>query len=132
MTGLLLVAVLGALALLYVSGPVARREHLDDESASAGVRDAQARKGAALDALLDIEEERELGKLEGPDYAGLRDLYEREAWEAIEEIDHGPPASGEDEVLEREVAAMRARLACPRCGSLRAEDGGCPACDDGR
>jgi hypothetical protein len=131
MTALVLVLTLGLLGALYVWAPSSGRERPNAPPASLDLLGAESRKHEALGALLDIEEERALGKLTPEDFRALRDEYENEALEAIEELDERRVTAEADDDLEREVAAMRARLACPRCGRLQATEGRCLACDDG-
>jgi hypothetical protein len=139
----LVVAVLAFLALAYVAGPLRER----DEPAREGTGDTDeliGRKRAALVAILDMEEERDAGKLSAADFAILRNEYEAEAAAALVELDTlraaGDPADAD---LEAEIAAMRARLQrdepdapeaalstepCPTCGTPRARGRACERC----
>lgn len=128
---LLLVAVLGALGALYLCAPLPRRQRSGTEAGRVDLLEAESAKGVALDALLDIEEERDLGKLAPEDFRDLEARYEKEALDAIEELDNRRAASRPDDELEQEVAAIRARLSCAACGRLRSKDGRCPSCGDG-
>ena len=105
------VAALALVALAYVAAPLRDR----DEPAQPDRDDAGelvGRKRAALTAILDMEDERDAGKLSGEDFAALRSEYEAEAAAALLELD-ALRASGSpvDERLEEEIAAIRARLA---------------------
>lgn len=126
----LVVAVLACAALAYVVAPMKKgaRPSLPRPSS---VEDALARKDAALSALVDIEDEREIGKLSPADFEMLRRQYEAEAVRALRELDvlqEDAEMAMADEELEEEIAQMRVKLACPVCGALRTEGLACERC----
>lgn len=115
-------AILGLLFLCgLVAAPLLEEEPADPEAPD-GEASPEARKEAALDALEEIEFERETGKLSEEDYRRLRSKYARAAVEAREvasrtgdvrpEADAGPGACPE---CGAEVGAD-ARF-CARCGT---------------
>lgn len=107
MTGTLIVAVLAVLALAYVVTPLRRRGvDLPADRTS----DAEERKHAALLGILDLEDERDVGKLTDEDLQHLRAGYESEALAALAELDADDDAP---DALEREIAAVRRRLQPP-------------------
>jgi rubrerythrin len=110
--------------VLYVVAPL-RRPAISDARSDGLVGEALARKKSALDALIEIEEERAIGKLSTEDYAALRNEYEFEAVRALRELDN---LGGSDAALEAEIAEMRERLTCPNCGALRSQGEPCPRC----
>jgi rubrerythrin len=110
--------------ILYVVTPL-RRPAISDARSDGLVGEALARKKSALDALIEIEEERAIGKLSTEDYAALRNEYEFEAVRALRELDN---LGGSDAALEAEIAEMRERLTCPNCGALRSQAEPCPRC----
>jgi hypothetical protein len=123
------VAFLACAALAYVALPLGQRRGRKEEAPSAeGELDAQ--KTTALAAIVDLENERLVGKLSEEDFEILRAQYEAEALRALTELDalrareDGP----DDASLEAEIAEMRRRLACPRCGRVRTADGTCSQC----
>lgn len=123
------VALLACGALAYVALPLGRRGRAEKEPSAEGELDA--RKTTALSAIVDLENERLVGKLSDEDFDLLRAQYEAEALQALTELDAVRAESSEgttDDSLEAEIAAMRERLACPRCGSLRSTDGTCAQC----
>lgn len=126
------VALLACGALAYVVLPLGRRGRVEPEPSAEGELDA--RKTTALSAIVDLENERLVGKLSDEDFDLLRAQYEAEALQALTELDalraeSDEVGSGTDDAsLEAEIAEMRRRLACPRCGSLRAMDGTCAQC----
>jgi hypothetical protein len=129
----LVVAALALLALAYVAGPLRDRDEAAGEESEVAAELA-GRKRAALTAILDMEEERDAGKLSASDFAILRREYEAEAAEALVELDAlRSQTTGNDAALEAEIAAIRARLAaplepCPSCGTPRAPGRACERC----
>jgi hypothetical protein len=123
---ILLIAALAAGALLYVARPV-RGGDVDPSEESVLVDEAVQRKRAALRGIVDVEEEHEIGKLSREEYETLRSAYEAEAAGAMTELDAlgGVPA---DDALEVEIAEMRGRMTCPKCGALRSPGEACPNC----
>lgn len=121
MIAVFVIAFLACLALAYVAQPLlSGPKHDRDDDRDLSIEEAEARKQAALVAIVDIEEEKEIGKLSDADFDALRAQYERQALEALRELDimtaHG--TAREDE-LEAEIAEMRRQMACPHCGALR-------------
>lgn len=121
------IAVVALGALIYVVGPLRSGPRRDPAGRSYLVEDAAERKRAALGALVDIEDERSVGKLANADFDALRKEYELEALQALRELDELGARDSDDE-LEREIAELRARLQCRRCGALRDPGEGCPEC----
>ena len=128
MIAVLVVALLACAALAYVVLPLGqRRGQMVEAPPRAGELDAIKR--SALTAIVDLEADRSVGKLSDEDFEVLRAQYEGEALRALTELDAlGARPAGPDQELEAEIAAMRVRLECPRCGSLRATDGTCRQC----
>lgn len=125
------VALLACAALAYVALPLGRRGRAEKEPSVEGELDA--RKTTALSAIVDLENERLVGKLSEEDFEVLRAQYEAEALQALTELDavrarSAPDPGAHDSSLEAEIAEMRRRLACPRCGSLRTPEGTCAQC----
>lgn len=124
----LIIGLLALLALAYVTAPF--RDERADGPAADPDRVLEERKLAALTAILDLESERDVGKLSEEDLAELRVTYEAEALSALHELESDPaPSAGGP--LEREIAQVRARLAtdtCPECGARRAAASVCPRC----
>jgi hypothetical protein len=121
---LLFVAVAGA----YISMPLARGVRKESNVLSLRLEAAGARKAAALGALVDIENERLIGKLSTRDFELLRDEYEAEALAALRELDAIEQGEADDDELEAEIAAIRARMECPECGGLRVPGEACSKC----
>ena len=129
MGGFIVIALLTLAALVYVTLPLRRDEHSEVAAESWELRDAQERKESALTAIIDVEEEAQVGKLSNEELDALRYEYEREALAALEQLDRLNAAPASDDSLEAEIAAMRERLACPTCGSMREPGGTCIRCD---
>src|ERR671910_2282087 len=104
---------------IYISIPLVRGARPEADSVSIRLEEAGARKEAALGALVDIENERLIGKLSTTDFELLREEYEVEALAALKELDAIEEGDADNDELEAEIAAMRARMACPECGGLR-------------
>jgi hypothetical protein len=124
-----IIVVLAVGLLAWVLVPVLRGPRPAPEERG-GSEDAAVRKSAALDALIDLEDDRAMGKLTRADFESLRADYEAEALEALRELDAAARARADDELLEAEIAAARRELACPRCGRIRPEGRPCPQCVD--
>jgi hypothetical protein len=129
-----IVAVLALIVLVWILGPIRRGVKPDVDGASQHVEETVALKNAALDAMVDIENERELGKLSDADFEALRAEYEREALAALRALETAEVEDVDDR-LEAEIAAMKARLggvsnapACPECGTERTPGRPCPSC----
>jgi hypothetical protein len=129
----LLVAALAVLALVWVLAPIRRSLSHDNDSASEHI-EAVARKDAAMVAIVDLENEHELGKLSDADFMTLRAEYEREALTALRTLE-SVQVDETDERLEAEIAAMKERLGgvtsaatCPKCGTERTQGRACPSC----
>lgn len=124
----LVVVALASVALVYVALPLlrgARREAID---APGPAEEAEARKRAALVAILDLESERAMGKLSGEDFEKLRAGYESEAVAALRELDALADSTRDDDELELEIAKIREQLKCPSCGAPRTPGGACATC----
>lgn len=125
----LVVAVIAVAALAYVAAPV-RRER-EPEALGDAMTELEEAKHVALNAILDLENERDMGKLTDDDLAELRAVYEAQALAALHEIDEVSETDTSDP-LEREIARVRDRLnadSCSACGSpLPTGAGVCPRC----
>jgi hypothetical protein len=131
MVAVIVVILLLGLALAYILTPLRRADRPggpDPKAAGAAEADAQDKKTGALTALVDIEDEREVGKLSAADFELLRQEYEAEAMAALRELDDIHFTLRTDEALEAEIAAVRAGLECPSCGGARPPDEPCPRC----
>jgi rubrerythrin len=128
----LIVALLAAGAVVYVLAALRAGAPQQEAPPDAPATELDARKRSALHALLDLEDERALGKLSEPDFEALAAAYEQEAIAALRELDRlraarALPAADPDD-LEEEIAATRARLECSRCGYARRPGEPCPRC----
>lgn len=130
MVAVILVVLLLGLALAYVLTPLIRGAGEPPTPAPQGTAEARAedKKNSALGALVDIEDEREVGKLSAADFELLRREYEAEALAALHELDDIHFTLRTDEALEAEIAAVRAGLECPSCGGARPLGEPCPRC----
>ena len=129
MTAAIVIALLAAAALLYVTAPLRKPDAEELPSGPSLQEAALERKTTALTAILDLEEEAGVGKLTRGELETLRAEYEREALLALEQLDRIAVTPRADEALEAEIAAMKERLACPSCGAVRTSGGACSRCD---
>ena len=114
-------------ALAYVAAPIVRGPRV--QSTDPGrLEEADARKRSALTAIVDLESERDAGKLSESDFDSLRATAEAEALAALAEADLVASGNLDDDELEREIAEMRDRMACPECGAMRAPGKRCARC----
>lgn len=106
------VVVVGILALAALAYVVAGVVGPADEAGArtSGRHDELERRGrAALVAIIDLEDERDAGKLSSTDFEALVGTYEQEALAAVNALDELERA-GADEAVEQEIAAARERL----------------------
>ena len=101
-----IVGVLALGALAYVLLPLSRTSPQEGRTDPS---DAAIRKGRALESILDMEADLAAGKLNQEDFELYRDVYAREALEAMRELDVAEQTSADTD-LEAEIAAARARL----------------------
>lgn len=123
----LAIALLACAALAYVAGGARAAPGRWPDLRHSVEDDLEEKKMAALGAIVDIEDERSVGKLSDEDFEILRREYESEALNALIELD-GLQSLPDDDSLEAEIAAMRARIACPNCGAPRSSAGSCERC----
>jgi hypothetical protein len=123
-----LIAVLGLVVLAWVALPLRRGPQVDAPLPSLKLEEANAKKRAALVAILDLENEQAAGKLSDGDFAVLRAEYETQALAALREADALRDSTFDDDDLEKEIAALRERLRCPNCGAARRPGEPCEQC----
>ena len=121
------VALLAFAALAWVLAPL-RRPQPDVAGPQTLVDEAEARKRAALGAIVDLEDDRSVGKLAEEDLRSLRAQYEAEAVAAIAELDALEASTTAPDELEAEIARVREAMRCPNCGAVRAPNESCPRC----
>lgn len=139
MIAAIVIALLACGALAFVAAPIRSRPD-DAGEPSAVPAELESKKRAALTAILDIENERDVGKLSDEDFQILRGEYETEAVSALLQLDSLRAAEGGDGAeIEAEIAEIRARLAasggrrgtllaCPSCGAPRVPGRACDRC----
>ena len=123
----IIVTVLAIVGLAFVLLPLAKgavRERDDDASP---VDEARDKKLSALAGIVDLEQERDAGKMTPEDFRSLRSEYERDALEALDELDRLGTDPADDQ-LEREIADAKQKLACPSCGAPRDVGKPCQRC----
>lgn len=116
-------------------GGTAEQHRLDAPEPSHELEEAVADKRAALVAIVDLENERAVGKMSEEDFDALKAEYEAQALSALRAADAlrdtaGRSAHGQgwDDDLELEIAAIRERLRCPSCGAARTPGEACEQC----
>ena len=129
MIGWIVVALAALAALAFVVAPLRRPEPEPSNAIPVDLERAREEKTAALTAIIDLEEEAQVGKLTLSELELLRAEYEREALDALQRIDElATPAMAEVDPLEAEIEAMKRRLACPSCGAMREPGATCSRC----
>lgn len=128
MIEVLIVSLAAIAALAYVLTPLRSGPRRDIPATSVQIEDAEEKKRAALTALIDIEEERSIGKLSEGDFDALRMEYEAEALEALIELDELEAAPGAEGELEAEISALRSKMTCSSCGALQRPGKACEHC----
>jgi len=119
------IALLAIAGLIYVIAPVGReRKTLSDPASE---NEAEEQKRVALAGILDLEEERDAGKLSDDEFRELRARYEHDAVSALHRLDERS-SDAPDDRLEREIADARAKLRCRTCGTPRGSATRCPSC----
>jgi hypothetical protein len=79
------------------------------------IDDLMQEKESAYRAILDLEFDHTLGKVNDTDYAVLRSQHETEAIAALRKLDATASSEGsEADLIEREIAEARARLRAQR------------------
>ena len=119
-----IVLVLVCCGIAYVMVPLFRR--VEEKGSTSALQSARERKARALESILDLEADHEIGKLTADEFAILRSEQEQDAVQAMRELDVLEAAAGDE--LEREIAQIRERLTCKECGAALSEEGRCPSC----
>jgi len=126
-TAAIIVSALTIAAIAYIVAPIGRARRGMDETVSETA--AEEKKRVALTGILDLEEERDGGKLSETEFVDLRARYERDAVEALKELDTAAPGAPLEDRLEEEIAAARDKLRCGTCGAPRGSAAArCPSC----
>ncbi len=121
----IVIALLAIGGLVYVVAPVGRdRKSLGDTSSE---NEAEEQKRIALSGILDLEGERDAGKLSDEEFAELRLRYELDAVDALRRLEKTGSEESNDR-LEREIAMAREKLRCRTCGAPRGSALRCPSC----
>ena len=117
--------------LLYLGRPLLTSGRTS--AASRPTRQLFERKEKLLGEIVELELDRELGKVSAEDFQRLFAELEAETLAVIGELDrlNGASSSQLERRIEKEVAALRQKTAprCHSCGALRREgDLFCPQC----
>lgn len=118
--------------LLYLGRPLLTSGRVG--AASGPTPQLSERKEQLLGEIVELELDRELGKVSAEDFQRLFAELEAETLAVIGELDrlNGASSSQLERRIEEEVAALRQKTATPRChscGALRREgDLFCPQC----
>ena len=126
-----LVVVAGALAVLaYVVVPLRSSGDKRIPEADGAREDAEADQRVALVSLLELEQDRDSGKLTESDYESLKKDYEVEAVAALRRLDdvEDTPTREPEDDLESEIARIKSQLKCPSCGAPRGVGPRCAQC----
>lgn len=127
MIAAILVALLACAALAFVVSPLRKGPRSDKVTTDEVFEEAGAKKRAALVAILDMEEEKAVGKLSDVDFKVLRSQYEAEAVAALKELD-AVRSENNDAEIEAEIARLKESMVCANCGAITPEGARCSAC----
>jgi hypothetical protein len=116
-TDVLIVGVLAVAALAFVAAPLRRPDRPTEIDP---ITELEEKKNVALTAILDLESERDVGKLSDADFAELRSIYESDALDALHRLDRAGLDTAPPDQLEREIARVRERLSGARCANCDA------------
>lgn len=128
MMAAIFVALVACAALAFVVSPLRKGPRSDDVTTSEVIEEAGARKRSALMAILDMEEEKAVGKLSDVDFQVLRSQYEAEAVAALKELD-AVRTEDQDAEIEAEIARLKDAMVCANCGAIMPEGARCSACN---
>ena len=103
------VAILALAGLAYAAAALASPAEEAPAPADGRRADLERRARAALVAIVDLEDERDAGKLTHGDFEALVGTHEQEALAALDALDE-LEGVGPDDPVEREIAAVKARL----------------------
>ena len=131
MIAALVIGLLAGVALGYALRPLRGGAEVEPQPQPRPLEELNEKKRAALSALLDLEEEREAGKLTAADHQQLRERYESEAVATLRALDEAGVPTPDDDDLEAAIAELRAGLTCPACGALRGTGARCSRCGAG-
>jgi hypothetical protein len=132
MIAALVVAGLALAAAAYILRPLLDGPRIEAPSSDQAVEELHELKRAALMAIIDIEAERDVGKLSDEDFEVLKRQYGAEAVRALHQLDElGATQHDRDAELEAEIARIRETMTCPACGAIRDPGRPCPECGSG-
>lgn len=117
MTDILIIGALAVAALAFVAAPLRRPERTTEIDP---ITELEEKKNLALTAILDLESERDVGKLSDADFAELRSIYESDALDALHQLDSAAQGATTPDRLETEIARVRERLSGARCANCNA------------
>ena len=117
MTDILIIGALAVAALAFVTAPLRRPERTTEIDPAT---ELEEKKNVALTAILDLEDERDVGKLSDADFAELRWVYESDALDALHQLDAAALGGTPTDRLEQEIARVRERLSGARCANCNA------------
>ncbi len=107
--GIVLVVLLAAAALVFVSAPLLRGERSEenesDKASRGALRELHARQQMLLAALKDLEDDRSTDKIDDSDYEELKQRLSTEAIEVMRQLDAAEQER--EQLLEREREATR-------------------------
>ncbi len=125
MIAAVIIGVLALAGLVYVLTPIGRDRRSVTETDVEN--EAEEQKRIALSGIIDLEDERDAGKLSQAEFDELRARYERDAAAALHRLEETSADSAEER-LEREIASAREKLRCRTCGAPRGSAARCPSC----
>lgn len=116
-------------ALAVVLYPLFFGDHAVVMAAAQARHESVPEGETAVQALREIEFDRETGKLSDTDYAELKARYTQAAVDAMRRRESAVPAHLTDDQIEAAIRAYKAAPACPECGPRPEPDAAfCSSC----
>lgn len=104
------VAIVLAGGVVWMLMPLWDRRHEDSGAVAEEAEELLELKQAAYRGILDLEADRDLGKVSDEDFRVMRRQHEAEALKALRALDSLTSEDTAADLLEREIAAARRRL----------------------
>lgn len=110
MTEQILVALMGVAAAAWIIRPLLGRRQAIAEPADLHTADLMEAKQGVYRSIIDLEIDHQLGKIDNSDYLELKRQSKAEALGILRQLEGESSEETEEQTLEDEIEAARARL----------------------